>query len=64
MKNKNYQIILKINNCPKCNFLMDRRKHKKNRTPKTDYYFSEWDYCCSCKHLQHYEKYKIKNNCV
>ena len=50
--------IGEINFCPNCGSMMDRRKHKKLPKNKA-YYFSEWDYCPSCTHTQHYEKYKI-----
>lgn len=48
--------------CPKCNEPMERRKHpegyfKKQYTGQS-YYFSEWDYCKGCVHIQHYEKFK------
>ncbi len=61
MKKQHIEVLNRINNCPKCNELMERRKHKTinekqlNRT----YYFSEWDYCTNCNHLQHYEEYKV-----
>ena len=50
------------NNCPKCSNPMQRREH----TDKYDfkaraYYFKEWDYCLQCKHLQHYEEFKVNN---
>jgi len=43
--------------CPKCGVPMERRAHKEN--PDKVYFFSEWDYCKPCGHLQHYEKFKI-----
>lgn len=55
------EIIDRINECPKCNQLMERRKHKvigEKQLTKT-YYFSEWDFCKSCNHVQHYEEYKV-----
>lgn len=46
--------------CPKCNKEMFRKKAEitvdRLRQP---YFFSEWDYCVPCKHVQHYEKYKV-----
>jgi uncharacterized protein with PIN domain len=53
-------VIDKIVNCPKCNELMERRKHK-TITPKMlrkEYYFTEWDVCRKCHHIQLYEEYK------
>ena len=47
--------------CPKCSTKMERRKHYKI-TPKMKekaYLFSEWDFCLKCKHLQHYNKFKM-----
>ena len=53
--------------CPKCKTTMERRSHadlKKFLTrrvvskPGVKYYYSEWDYCPSCKYVQHYEKFK------
>ncbi len=43
---------------------MERRKHKviTNKILKQPYYFSEWDYCKNCKHVQHYNKYKQYGN--
>ncbi len=43
--------------CPKCKRLMERRKHRENPTSKT-YFYSEWDYCKPCGHVQHYEEFK------
>lgn len=42
--------------CPKCSNEMERREHTSR--PKTEYFYTEWDYCKNCKHVQHYEKYK------
>lgn len=42
--------------CPKCGIPMERREH--SRKPETAYFFSEWDYCKPCNHVQHYEEYK------
>ena len=50
-------------NCPKCNQEMERRKHAPNETAylSRPYYFSEWDYCPNCRHVQHHEKFKVIN---
>ncbi len=47
--------------CPKCSRYMERRKHQKitKQLLAKAYYFSEWDVCRPCKHVQHYEKYKV-----
>lgn len=47
--------------CPKCDECMERRTHKSTANITKAYYFSEWDYCPDCCHVQHYEKYKIIN---
>lgn len=54
--------------CPKCKKSMERRKHPTHWKPKKTYYYTEWDYCNDCYHVQHYDKYKspqwleIENN--
>ena len=54
------EVIDKIERCPKCKELMERRKHKfftgKQHLNKS--YFTEWDACPNCNHIQHYEKYR------
>lgn len=47
--------------CPKCGRPMERRKHGANETEhrNKNYYFSEWDYCPICRHVQHYEEFKV-----
>lgn len=47
--------------CPKCNIKMERRSHRTltESILNQPYYFSEWDYCLPCGHLQHYDKYKV-----
>ncbi len=42
--------------CPKCKRIMERREH--STKPHSNYFFTEWDYCKPCGHLQHYEQYK------
>ena len=37
--------------------LMERRKRIKPPKNKS-YFFTEWDYCRKCSHVQHYEKFK------
>lgn len=44
------------NDCPKCKEQMQRRERVV--FPTHTYYFTEWDYCLSCGHLQHYEEFK------
>jgi hypothetical protein len=43
---------------------MERRYHSVNETAMMHkaYYFSEWDYCKPCRHIQHYEKFKVHND--
>lgn len=56
-KIKKYIIIGNGNECPKCKNPMERRAHRE--IPKTEtYYFTEWDYCRNCKHIQLYEEFK------
>lgn len=43
--------------CPKCFKKMERRKRIK-KPEKKSYFFTEWDYCPTCSHVQHYDKYK------
>ncbi len=62
MSKKNRAIVKGVGEiCPKCGQSMERRMHPSIPIPSEgrDHYFSEWDYC-SCGHLQHYEKFKIK----
>jgi uncharacterized protein with PIN domain len=55
-KQKNRTVIVGEGNiCPKCNELMQRRKHEK--TPDK-WHFTEWDYCSSCNGVKHYDKFK------
>lgn len=63
-KTKSYTVIGKGENCPKCHRTMDRRSHKKLKSKQTEapFYFSAWDYCWGCHHLQHYEHFKVVNN--
>lgn len=52
------------NECPKCGRPMERRFHSVDETAMNNkkYYFSQWDYCKPCKHVQHYEAYKVSND--
>jgi len=61
---KKYCVIGDGENCPKCNKPMQRREHSNISTKllKKPYYFSEWDYCKPCGHIQHYESKKVLNN--
>lgn len=48
--------------CPKCGKSMERRKHSpedKGIANRCPYYFSEWDYCKRCKHVQQYEQFRV-----
>ena len=60
MKHTPKNIVIGIgNNCPKCSKPMERRRHAgKIRNPHC--YYSKWDYCNNCKHVQHYEEYKCQ----
>lgn len=50
--------------CPKCKSQMQRRMHNGLREKQINapYYFSEWDYCIQCNHVQLYEMFKVLNN--
>lgn len=60
MSKRNYKVIGKGNDCKKCRVPMERRSHKDGfRVKPTQYqYFTEWDYCKPCGHVQHYEVFK------
>jgi hypothetical protein len=47
--------------CPKCDRPMDRKEHKGEWKPKANqpYWFSYWDVCDACRHVQHYESAKV-----
>jgi len=65
MKVKKYKVKIIGNGeeCKNCNILMQRREHSEitHKIRQMSYYFSEWDYCSNCKHVQHYEKFKVFN---
>jgi len=44
--------------CKKCGELMERRKRIKPPKNGKTYFYTEWDYCKPCGHMQHYQKYK------
>lgn len=52
----------KFNPCPKCGKLMQNRSHTNVELilgkAYRDHYFSNWDYCKPCKHVQHYSSEK------
>lgn len=55
----NKAIIIGIGNeCPKCKDPMDRRSHPNHWKPKKSYFYTKWDMCKKCKHIQHYEEFK------
>jgi uncharacterized protein with PIN domain len=62
-KNKSSVSIGEGNNCPKCNKPMERREHKAitAKILNQPFYFSEWDYCKPCGHIQMYEYKKVWN---
>jgi len=47
--------------CPKCSRPMERCQHGPEWQPKPmqPYYFSYWDRCKPCGHVQHYEAAKV-----
>lgn len=60
---KKYEVLGEGEPCPKCDKPMQRREHKNilDKQRNAPYYFREWDYCCDCKHLQHYDHCKVFN---
>lgn len=57
MKTSKIKIIGQGEECPKCLRTMERRTHNKKVEEKS-YFYTQWDYCKNCKHVQHYEKFK------
>lgn len=53
---KKIRVIGEGNPCPKCNKPMQRREHT-IRPPKT-WFYTKWDICKDCRHIQHYEEFK------
>lgn len=59
MKLSNKAIKIGIGDkCPKCNEDMERRSHPKHWINKKSFFYTEWDYCIDCKHVQHYDRFK------
>ena len=60
------KVLGKGEQCPKCKEIMQRRAHEylTEKQKNAPYHFSEWDVCINyrCKHMQHYDKYKIYHN--
>lgn len=48
------------NKCPKCKNPMQRRTHMPQLFIEIEHFYSQWDYCESCRHVQHYEEFKNK----
>lgn len=63
MSKLKYIVLENVNTCPKCFIYMQQRKHKviNDKIKRQAYYFSEWDVCTTCGHVQLYEKYKVLN---
>jgi hypothetical protein len=53
---KKLKIIGEGNPCPKCKKPMERRGHSVR--PKNNWYYTKWDFCKNCKHLQHYDEFR------
>lgn len=59
MKLSNKSVTVSIGNkCPKCSESMKRKKHPSHWIPTKSYYFTEWDHCEKCKHVQHYDEFR------
>lgn len=56
MKRK-IKIIGTGNDCPKCGKPMERRAHNLPPKDKT-WFYTKWDICVRCRHIQHYEEFK------
>lgn len=59
-----YKVLGQGKPCPKCKNPMENRTHKEidQRVLFQPFYFTEWDYCRNCNHVQHYEHFKRWNN--
>jgi len=62
-KIQTHSVLCEGAECPHCHQRMERRKHKEitDKVLKQSYYFSQWDFCKTCNHVQHYDKYKVYN---
>lgn len=51
------------NLCPKCNQEMRENRHKEitDKLLLKPYIFNRWFVCDGCRHVQHFEKYKVIN---
>lgn len=59
MKLSNKAIVIgNGKDCPKCKKPMDRKKHPLHWKNTKNYYYTEWDHCKNCQHIQHYEEFK------
>jgi type II secretory ATPase GspE/PulE/Tfp pilus assembly ATPase PilB-like protein len=45
--------------CPKCKKPMTTKRRKVPPSNCTTFYFSQWDVCQDCHHMQHYERFKV-----
>lgn len=64
MRRIRYIVLSEGSICPKCKGVMERRGHKEidQKILNQPFYFTEWDYCRTCNHLQHYEEKKVWND--
>jgi len=47
--------------CVKCEKPMERMSHPKDWTPRNGIgYFTEWDVCRFCRHVQHYQRFYVR----
>jgi len=62
-RRKNTEILKGDRICPKCDQIMQRRKHKEilESIRNQPYYYSQWDYCRTCKHIQHSDEFRVIN---
>lgn len=51
-----YIILGEGRSCPKCGKSMQKRGHRE--VPITKYFYSQWDYCKPCGHVQHYNEFR------
>lgn len=58
---KNRIELGKFNPCPKCGKLMQHYGHKEitAKMLQQPYYYSEWDRCWGCRHMQMYKEFIV-----
>lgn len=58
-KLSNKSVVIGVGmDCPKCNEPMKRKGHPPHWKSVKSYFYTQWDVCHKCKHVQHYEEFK------